>query len=159
MEGMNSVILEGNVTKDAEVKATPNDTKYCNITLAVNHYYKQRNGTTVEEVSFFDVLAWGKLAQACSESAKKGTGMRVVGRLKQDRWKNEEDKTRSKVILVAEHIEFLPTFGSKEMADATVTKHKETIAKMQEKEKAELAALADAAEGARRELEQPEPGF
>ena len=61
--------------------------------------------------------AWSRLAQACAENLKKGRGVRVVGRLKQDRWTDPEGKSRSKVKIVAEHVEFKPVFR-KEGAEA-----------------------------------------
>jgi len=64
-----------------------------------------------KEVSFFDVETWAKLAEACNEKGKKGRGVRVVGRLKQDRWNDNEGKQRAKVVIVAEHVEFRPEFN------------------------------------------------
>ncbi|MBO7613885.1 MAG: single-stranded DNA-binding protein, partial [Treponema sp.] len=55
-----------------------------------------------------DVEAYGKVAEYCESKAKKGRGVRVVGRLKQDVWKDSEGKTVSKVFVVAEHIEYKP---------------------------------------------------
>jgi single-strand DNA-binding protein len=61
-----------------------------------------------KEVSFFDVSNWTRLAEVCGEYLKKGRGVRVVGRLKQDRWTDADGKGRSKVFIVAEHVEFKP---------------------------------------------------
>jgi single-strand DNA-binding protein len=54
------------------------------------------------------VTVWNRLAEVCKEYLAKGRGVRVVGRLKQDRWEDPEGKTRSKVHIVAEHVEFKP---------------------------------------------------
>jgi single-strand DNA-binding protein len=59
-------------------------------------------------VSYFDVTTWSRLAEVCGEYLKKGRGVRVVGRLKQDRWTSPEGQGRSKVSIVAEHVEFKP---------------------------------------------------
>ncbi len=59
-------------------------------------------------MSYFDVTSWAHLAEVCSEYLKKGRGVRVVGRLKQDRWNDPEGNGRSKVYVVAEHVEFKP---------------------------------------------------
>ena len=61
-----------------------------------------------KEVSFFDVESWARLAENCGEHLLKGRGVRVVGRLKQDRWQDKEGNPRSKI--VAEHVEFKPQF-------------------------------------------------
>jgi single-strand DNA-binding protein len=63
-----------------------------------------------KEVSFFDVESWGKLAESAKNNGHKGRGVRVVGRLKQDRWQDREGKAESKVSIVAEHLEFRPEF-------------------------------------------------
>jgi single-strand DNA-binding protein len=75
--------------------------------VACNRYYKQGEELE-EEVSYFDVTVWNRLAEVCKEYLAKGRGVRVVGRLKQDRWEDPEGKTRSKVHIVAEHVEFKP---------------------------------------------------
>jgi len=61
-----------------------------------------------KEVSFFDVSTWTRLAEVCGEYLKKGRGVRVVGRLKQDRWTDPDGKPHSRVEIVAEHVEFRP---------------------------------------------------
>jgi single-strand DNA-binding protein len=81
----------------------------CTFSLASNRYHKHENGLE-QEVSFFDVEAWAKLAETCQMMGHKGRGVRVVGRLKQNRWNDDEGKAHSKVSIVAEHIEFRPDF-------------------------------------------------
>jgi single-strand DNA-binding protein len=66
------------------------------------------------EVSFFDVETWSKLAENCYNLGHKGRGVRVVGRLKQDRWTGTDGKQKSKVTIVAEHVEFRPDFKKEE---------------------------------------------
>jgi single-strand DNA-binding protein len=61
-----------------------------------------------KEVNFFDIETWGKLAENAASVGRKGRGVRVVGRLKQERWANTEGKQQSKVLIVAEHLEFRP---------------------------------------------------
>ena len=104
MNSLNSVLLEGHLTKDPLLGETPKGTPVCTFGLAVNRYYKQ-NEEMVQEVSFFDVETWTRLAQYCGAQLKKGTHIRIVGRLKQDRWENPEGNTRSKIKIVGEHME------------------------------------------------------
>ena len=61
-----------------------------------------------KEVSFFDVSTWTRLAEVCGEYLKKGRGVRVVGKLRQDRWTDPDGKPRSRIEIVAEHVEFKP---------------------------------------------------
>jgi len=98
------VILEGNLTKDPDPSYTPKGTAVCRFTVASNRYYKQE-GERQEEVGFYEIESWGRLAETCGEYLKKGRGVRVVGRLKQDRWQ-QNGQSRSKILIVAEHVEF-----------------------------------------------------
>jgi single-strand DNA-binding protein len=113
MNSLNSILIEGNLTKDPKLSETPKGTPVCNLSLASNRYYKQ-DGNPQNEVSFFDVEVWSKLADTCAEYLSKGRGVRVVGRLKQDRWQDKEGKPVSRVKIVAEHVEFRPEFKKKE---------------------------------------------
>jgi single-strand DNA-binding protein len=105
MNNLNSIILEGNLTKDPVLDKTPKGTAVCRFTVASNRYYKSE-GERQEEVGFFDVEVWSRLAETCGEYLEKGRGVRVVGRLKQDRWTNSEGSSRSRVRIVGEHVEF-----------------------------------------------------
>lgn len=107
MNNLNSILLEGNLVRDPDLKSTPSGTPVCTFSVASNRWYKQ-NDQLEKEVSFFDVEAWSKLAQTCGDTLKKGRGVRVVGRLKQDRWNDGEGKSHNKVKIVAEHVEFKP---------------------------------------------------
>ena len=68
----------------------------------------------MKETSFFDVEVWARLAETCSEYLRKGRGVRVVGRLKQDRWQDGEGRPRSRVKIVGEHVEFRSAPAKKE---------------------------------------------
>lgn len=108
MNNLNSVIVEGNAVRKPELRTSPKGTSICIMPVAVNRYYKNSSGTYDEEVSFFDVESYGRLAEFCENATDKGRGVRVVGRLKQSRWKNAEGKNVSKVYIIAEHIELKP---------------------------------------------------
>ena len=84
MNNLNSVLIEGNLTKDPDVNRTNNGTFVSTFPLACNRYYKA-DDELKEEVSFIDIETWGRLAENCYEYLKKGRGVRVVGRLKQQR--------------------------------------------------------------------------
>jgi single-strand DNA-binding protein len=111
MNNLNSILLEGNLVADPELRYTPKGAAVCSFRVACNRFYKQ-DEELQKEVSYFDVTAWNRQAEVCNEYLTKGRGVRVVGRLKQDRWEDAEGKTRSKVHVVAEHVEFKPKFKS-----------------------------------------------
>ena len=105
MNQLNSIILEGNVVKKAEFSEPTTGFLVCKFPLAVNRRTKTPAGETKEEVSYFDVEAYGEMAESCSKWCDRGQGVRVVGRLKQSRWE-ENNVTRSKVYVIAEHVEY-----------------------------------------------------
>ena len=107
MNNLNSVLLEGNLCRDPELRHTPKGTPVCTLVLASNRSYKVE-GERQEEVSFVETTTWGKLATVCAEHLAKGRGVRVVGRLKQERWEDPEGNSRAKVVVVAEQVEFQP---------------------------------------------------
>jgi len=112
MNSLNSILIEGNLTKDPVMNETPKGTSVCTFSLASNRYYKV-DEEPQSEVSFFDVETWAKLAGTCSEYLKKGRGVRVVGRLKQDRWNDQDGNLKSRVKIIAEHVDFKPDFKGK----------------------------------------------
>jgi single-strand DNA-binding protein len=110
MNPLNSILIEGNVVRDAVLDETAKGTKFCKFSIAANRCYKSETGTFETEVSFFEVETWGRMAELCSENCRKGRGVRVVGRLKQGRWTDNSGNKMSKIGIVAEHVEFRPMF-------------------------------------------------
>jgi single-strand DNA-binding protein len=139
MNNLNSILIEGNMVRDPQYHTTPKGTPVCNFSLASNRFLRQDNGYE-KEVSFFDVETWAKLADICNSQGKKGRGVRVVGRLKQDRWTGNDGKLRSRITIVAEHVEFRPEF--KKEADAEKAKYSAYGDRIAE-EAAELSALSE----------------
>jgi single-strand DNA-binding protein len=107
MNNINSVMLEGNMVRDPSLKSTPNGTPVCTFSLAINRYFKQESEKE-PEVSFFDVETWSQVAENCYNQGHKGLGVRIMGRLKQNRWSDTNGKNHSRVCIVAEKVEFKP---------------------------------------------------
>jgi single-strand DNA-binding protein len=122
MNNLNSILIEGNLVRDPEMRTASNGTPVCAFSIASSRYFKQ-DSSVEKEVSYFNVESWAKLAENVGNYGHKGRGVRVVGRLKQERWQDKEGNAKSKVVIVAEHIEFRPEFvsaGTKaEREDAT----------------------------------------
>lgn len=112
MNALNSILVEGNVVRDPVLKETPRGTPVCSFSIASNRSYKQEDEYE-QETSFFEVESWSKLAEQCGKYCAKGRGVRVVGRLKQDRWTGTDGKNYTKIKIVAEHVEFKPQFKDK----------------------------------------------
>ena len=107
MNQMNQAILEGNIVRTAE-KKTDKGSFLLTLTVAVSREYRNATGEKTKEVCFFDCEAWGDHGKKIAAECKKGQGVRIVGRLKQERWKDGDGKANSKVLVVAEHIDFMP---------------------------------------------------
>src|SRR5208283_3270164 len=102
MTSFNKVILLGNLTRDPEIKNTPSGATVASFGLAVNRKYKQGEETK-EEVSFFDIVVFGKQANNCGQYLHKGDSVMIDGRLQQRRWDDKESgQKRSKIDVVAE---------------------------------------------------------
>lgn len=98
------VTVVGNLTAEPELKTTKNGSSVLKVGVAVNRRWKNKQDEWEEEVSFFDVNAWGELADNVASSLSKGSRVIVSGRLEQQNWENKEGQKQSKVVLVADDI-------------------------------------------------------
>jgi len=103
---LNSVNIMGNLTRDPELRYTPSGKAVCSLSIANNRIYS-KNSEKITEVSYFDVEVWGVIAENCVKYLKKGNGIIVEGRLRQDRWE-KDGKTQSRVKIAANSIHFMP---------------------------------------------------
>jgi single-strand DNA-binding protein len=108
MNSFNKVILLGNLTRDPEVRYTPSGTAVASFAIAVNRKYKQGEETK-DEVSYIDIVVFGKTAENCGQYLNKGDAILVEGRLQQRRWDDKDSgQKRSKVEVVAQLVNFMP---------------------------------------------------
>jgi len=105
MASFNNVILMGNLTRDVELRYTPSGTSVTDISLAVNERVKSGE-QWVDEVSFFDVTLWGRLAEVAAEYLGKGKPVLISGKLKQESWEKDGQK-RSKVKVIASELKLI----------------------------------------------------
>jgi single-strand DNA-binding protein len=106
MASFNKVILMGNLTRDPERRYTPKGTAVTEFAIAINRVYNTESGEKKEEVSYFDIVAWGRQAEICAQYLNKGRPVLVEGRLQQDRWEQEGQK-KSRIRVIAENIRLL----------------------------------------------------
>lgn len=104
----NKVILIGNLTRDPELRYTPNGKAVSTVGLAVNSKFRSGEESK-EETLFIDVVVWGKQAETVSQYLSKGRQVLVEGRLQERRWE-QDGQQRRKTEVVAENVRFL---GSK----------------------------------------------
>ncbi len=106
----NQVILMGNLTRDPELRQTPNGQSVCSFSLALNRSYKGADGNWTEATDYIDVVAWGPLGERVSQYLTKGRPCLVNGRLQSRSWEQDGQK-RSKVEVVAQDVTFLGGAG------------------------------------------------
>jgi single-strand DNA-binding protein len=108
MAGYNKVILIGNLTRDPELRYTPQGVAIAKIGLAVNRTWKNEAGESKEEVTFVDVDAFRRQAETLAQYLKKGSPLMVEGRLKLDQWDDKQTgQKRSRLGVVLEGFQFL----------------------------------------------------
>ncbi|HEU5002929.1 MAG TPA: single-stranded DNA-binding protein [Actinomycetota bacterium] len=100
----NQVTIVGNLTRDPELRYTPNGAAVVKFGVAVNRSYTNRNGEKVEQTDFFTVNAWRQLAENVAESLKVGSRVIVSGRLQARTWETEGGDKRSTVEIEADEI-------------------------------------------------------
>jgi single-strand DNA-binding protein len=106
---LNSVTLAGNLTRDPETRNLPNDQIVVNFGMAVNRRWKGQDGEFKEETTFIDIEAWGRTGELVGQYLTKGSPVYVEGRLKLDQWQDKENQKRSKLKVVANTVQFLPS--------------------------------------------------
>lgn len=108
---VNLVMIMGNLTRDPELRQTPNGQSVCSFSLALNRSYKDSSGEWQEATDYIDVVAWAALGERVSQYLTKGRRCLVQGRLQSRSWETDGQK-RSKVEVIANDVTFLDSRGS-----------------------------------------------
>ena len=112
MASFNRVLLMGNLTKDPELRYTPQGTPVCHFRIAVSRSYKDRNSNEwKEEVAFVPCSVWRESAERCGQRLKKGSPVFIEGRLKSRDWTTKEGQKRSDLEVDILKIQFLEMAG------------------------------------------------
>lgn len=106
MNQLNQLILKGTISSEIECTELPTLGKRAQFPVAVKRNYKNLNGENETEICYFDIECYGSIADFMTKQNWEGREIRIVGRLTQKTWKDEEGKFNSKVYVVADHIEF-----------------------------------------------------
>ena len=105
-------MLIGNLTRDPEVRYTPKGSAVCDMAIAVNRRYLTESGERQEEVTYLDIVLWGKQAELAGQFLAKGRSVFIEGRLQMDSWEDKATgQKRSKIKIVAENMQFLDSKG------------------------------------------------
>jgi single-strand DNA-binding protein len=123
---INKVMLSGRLTRDPELRYTPNGASVSSFSLASSRRYKAQDGEWKEVVAFVNVVAWGKLAVLINEYLKKGSAALVEGRLNSRSWQTDDGQKRSALEVVAERVQFLDRIAKTDVAEEGVVEAEES---------------------------------
>ena len=118
MASYNKVLLMGNLTKDPELRYTPQGAAVANLRMAVNRRYRDKNQELKEEVCFITAVVWNKQAETCNQYLHKGSSLFVEGRLQSRSWEDNTGAKRSVIEVRAERVQFMGTAPAKPQAQA-----------------------------------------
>lgn len=104
MYSLNRAQILGNLTRDAEMRYTPNGQAVSHFGVATNRRWKNQDGSEAEAVEFHDVVLWAKPAEALTPFLKKGNPVYVEGRLQTRSWEGQDGVKRYKTEIVAENV-------------------------------------------------------
>lgn len=102
---MNKILLIGRLTRDPEIRYTSTGTPSAKFGLAVDRKFKDKGGKKTTD--FFDVEAWGKLAELCGNHLDKGRQVAIEGEMRRDEWTDKEGQKRTSWKVNADTVEFL----------------------------------------------------
>jgi single-strand DNA-binding protein len=116
MASINNITISGNITRDPELRFTPGGNAVTTFSIAVNRRVQDKSSSDwIDDVDFFNVVAWFRLAENCAESLKKGDRVIVSGRLSQRSWEDKEGVKKSFIEVVANNVGASLEFASCEI--------------------------------------------
>lgn len=104
MRDLNKVMLIGNLTRDPELRTTPNGQSVATFSIATNRSWNDNNGIKQEAVEYVDIVVWGKLAEIVGQIYKKGRKTYIEGRLQTRAWEGQDGVKRQKTEVIAQDL-------------------------------------------------------
>jgi single-strand DNA-binding protein len=127
--GLNKVMIIGHLGREPEMRYTPSGRPVTSFNVATTRSWNSPDGERREETEWFNVVAWGNLAEICKQYLNKGQQVYVEGRLQTRRWEDQEGKKHFTTEVVANEMIMLgerPARNSGESASATPS-HEPTV--------------------------------
>jgi single-strand DNA-binding protein len=116
MSSLNKVMLIGRLTRDPEMKYTPNGQPVTELGIATNRYWSDRDGNRQESTDFHNIVVWNigrrNLAEIVAQYTRKGALVYVEGRLQTRSWDGQDGQKRYRTEVIAENVQFLDTRSS-----------------------------------------------
>ena len=115
IRGLNKVMVIGNLGRDPEMRFTPSGKSVCNFSVACNRSWKDSDGSHRTETEWFNVVAWGKLAEISKQFLIKGSLVYIEGRLQSRTWQDNQGQQQKSIEIVAQDILLLSDRKSTEI--------------------------------------------
>jgi len=111
MLSLNRAQIIGNLTRDPEMRYTPNGQAVSHFSVATNRRWKNQDGSDGESVEYHEIVVWGKVAETITPMLKKGEPVFVEGRLQTRSWEGQDGVKRNKTEITAENVIVLGAKG------------------------------------------------
>ena len=108
---LNKAMLIGNLTRDPEIRNTPNGATVASFSIATNRVWNDQAGQKQEQVEFHNIVAWRRLAEICGQYLKKGSKVYIEGRLQTKDWTGQDNVKRYRTEIVTENMIMLDRAG------------------------------------------------
>ncbi|MDD3295844.1 MAG: single-stranded DNA-binding protein [Candidatus Omnitrophica bacterium] len=108
MVNLNKVFLVGNLTRDPELRYTPQGTAVTTLRMAANRSFKDKSGQSQKDTCFVNVVVWAQMAEVCNQYLQKGKPVFVEGRLQSRSWQGSDGKNRNVLEVIATRVQFMP---------------------------------------------------
>ncbi|MFH1621178.1 MAG: single-stranded DNA-binding protein [Patescibacteria group bacterium] len=101
---LNRAMIIGNLTRDPEMRTTTNGQNVCSFSVATSSQWVNAQGVKQERTEYHPIVAWGKLAEICSQYLAKGRKVYIEGRLQTREWEGQDGNKRQRTEIVAENM-------------------------------------------------------
>lgn len=108
---LNKAMIIGNLTRDPEIRTTPNGVSVASFSIATNQVWKDQSGQKQEKAEFHNIVAWKRLAEICGQYLKKGSKIYVEGRLQTRDWAGQDGVKRYRTEIIMENMIMLDRAG------------------------------------------------
>ena len=150
---LNRVQLIGNLTRDPELRYTPNGNAVCSFGIATNRSWTTEAGEKREEVDFHNIIAWNKLGELCSQFLVKGRKVYVEGRLSTRSWTGQDGQQKTRTEVVIDDMILLDSKGNYQQAKES----REELPEPEEAKPVKKAARSTSSEKEEAETKSEEP--
>jgi len=109
---LNKVFILGNLTRDPELRQTPNGQNVTTFGVATNRMWTDKSGVKQNQTEFHNVVLWGRLAEIAHQYLAKGRLVLIEGRLNTRTWEDQSGQKRNRTEIIAENMQLGPRFAS-----------------------------------------------